>query len=173
MLKVPKNLWPPFRLPKLVSLDEVNESQSEMMEQEAEQEESTNNGSSGFLNYSNKERLNQLRVDYELRSKSKILNTKSLHAILITILYEHYYANPVAEKVLYFTVYVLELALHFSSVNSESVESESSTSSKFDEFNYETWFKSNEIKRNLCTFVPFVSTKYEPIEQQSASVSLS
>ena len=172
-LKVPKNLWPPFRLPKLVSTEEFNESQNEMMDEE--EEESNENG---FLNYTNKERLNQMRVDYELRSKSRILNSKSLHAILITILYEHYYTSPVAEKILYFTVYILELALHFSSYNISSTTSTTSTTqseestSKFDELNHETWFKSNEIKRNLCTFVPFVSSKYVTVEQEIASVSL-
>jgi hypothetical protein len=167
--QVPKNLWPPFRLPQLVeNIEELNNQlHNQMMEQEAEDQETN---ASSFLNYTNKERLSQLRLDYELRFKSKILNTKSLHAILITILHEHFYTNSMAEKVVYFAVYILELALHFSSSNAHSTETESATS-KFDEFNYETWFKSNEIKRNLCTFVPFVSSKLVPIEQQTTSVS--
>ncbi len=38
----------------------------------------------------------------------------------------------------------------------ESPKLEENLTINFDEFNYDTWFKSNEIKRNLCTFVPFV-----------------
>ena len=43
-----------------------------------------------------------------------------------------------------------------SSNETSKQEENNVTTSNFDEFNYETWFKSNEIKRNLCTFVPFV-----------------
>lgn len=127
-----------------------------------------------------------MRVDREHQSKANILNTKSLHAILLTILYEHYYTQPVAEKIFYFLIYILELALHFNvnSNNSQNVsrktESEametdeprssglSPTSPKeFDELDYNTWFKSSLITKNLCTFVPFVFTKYEPVETES------
>ena len=31
---------------------------------------------------------------------------------------------------------------------------------QFDELDYETWFKSNDLKKNMCTFVPFVHTSY-------------
>ena len=49
-------------------------------------------------------------------------------------------------------------------MDTESQLDEESTSPNFDELNNETWFKSNEIKRNLCTFVPFITRKYEPLD---------
>lgn len=126
-----------------------------------------------FNGCTQQELINQQRLSNELDSKSKILNSKSLHAILITILYEHYYTNPVVEKILYFTIYILELALHYSSnekkENSMDIEDDSASSLKFDELNFETWFKSNSIRRNMCTFVPFVTKKYEPVQQTDAS----
>lgn len=125
-------------------------------------------------------------MDRELQSKVNILNTKSLHAILLTILYEHYYTQPVAEKIFYFLIYILELALHFnfnsnnsqngsSKTESEAMETDEPRSSglsptspkEFDELDYNTWFKSSLITKNLCTFVPFVFTKYEPVEAES------
>ena len=39
----------------------------------------------------------------------------------------------------------------------------------FDEFNYETWFKSDDISENLSTYVPF--TKYD-ICQETVSESV-
>jgi len=42
---------------------------------------------------------------------------------------------------------------------------------KFDELDYTTWFKSDEIRRNLCTFVPFVTTKYEPFLKTTATTT--
>jgi len=42
---------------------------------------------------------------------------------------------------------------------------------KFDELDYTTWFKSDEIRRNLCTFVPFITTKYEPFLKTTATTS--
>ena len=41
-----------------------------------------------FSGFSLKEKQSQLRLDNELKRKSDLLNTKSLHSILITILYE-------------------------------------------------------------------------------------
>ena len=49
-------------------------------------------------------------------------------------------------------------------MDTESQLDEETTSPNFDELNNETWFKSNEIKRNLCTFVPFITRKYEPLD---------
>ena len=42
-------------------------------------------------------------------------------------------------------------------MDTESQLDEESTSPNFDELN-------NEIKRNLCTFVPFITRKYEPLD---------
>ena len=140
-----------------------------------------------------KEIENDRRVDKELVAKWNILNTKQLHALIINILYEHYYdsnrgdsgssstsgvssdageqASMVTEKILYFVVYVLELAvfmsLNFSlkdsklspSASGETNSSSSGTRVPFNELNFETWFKSHDIVENLCTYVPF--TKYE------------
>lgn len=39
----------------------------------------------------------------------------------------------------------------------------SSDSLSFDELDHNTWFKSEKIRKNLCTFVPFIMTKYERV----------
>ena len=81
--KSTKNLWPPFRLPKPVTQQDLTDQASNATEQTAEEK-----NESAFLTCSNKELLKQMRVDYELAAKSKLLNTKSLHAMILTILYE-------------------------------------------------------------------------------------
>lgn len=109
----------------------------------------------------------ELEIDFKLQkdlsNRHNLLNTKILHAILINLLYEHFYLNPLAEKILYFLVFVLELAVHDvkSSLN-QTMETNSETNSNqvlFDEKNPYSWFKSNRIEHNLHTFVSF--SQYE------------
>ncbi len=75
--------------------------------------------------------------------------------------------TPINEKILYFVVYILELAVYYASFSErvkadEEMPSDSDSKVKFDELNFETWFKSNQIISNLCTYVRF--TKLEPID---------
>jgi len=73
----------------------------------------------------------------------------------------------VNEKILYFVVYILELAVYYASFNEKVQRDEEmpldseNKAVQFDELNHETWFKSNEIAKNLCNYVRF--TKLEPI----------
>ncbi len=60
---------------------------------------------------------------------------------------------------------MLELALHFGVARGpEDVTMETDevggVSREFDELDYNTWFKSDVVTRNMCTFVPFVFTRY-------------
>ena len=75
--KSAKKLWPPFRLPNKV------DSSDEEMAPEADFVSADDLDA-----FTRKEKTKQARVDRELIAKSRILNTKSLHAILLTILYE-------------------------------------------------------------------------------------
>ena len=141
-----KNLWPPFRLPRL---------------------EATDDG----LNV--KEVENDIRIDKELIAKWNILNTKQLHALILSLLYEHYYASDSTkiimgnEKTLYLIVYVLELGVFmglnynmgkFKSEKEPMVKGDEREAS-YDELIYDTWFNSNELSENLCEHVAF--SKYE------------
>lgn len=78
--RVKKNLWPPFRLP-------ITDS-SPCCDYRLKIDDLDQNLSHDDLDSIRNERNNQLRVDKELLPKIDILNTKSLHAILLTILYE-------------------------------------------------------------------------------------
>lgn len=159
--KMKKNLWPPFRLPKHSFNNEQNITDHYNLNESHDEND---------LENIEKEKHQQQLIDQELVNKSDILNTKCLHAILLTILYEHYYTQPVAEKILYFVIYVLELALHLSKQKEELNETENESKFvPFEELDYETWFKSNQIKINLCTFVPFVSTKHEIVKNEDIS----
>ncbi len=75
-----KSLWPPFRLP----VSEQNAFQA------CGGRSSTEIGglTDEDLEMIAGEREKQMRLDCELRQKGNILNTKSLHAVLLTILYE-------------------------------------------------------------------------------------
>ena len=77
-----KSLWPPFRLPggegKCFEYDR-GELISRMDACGLSKDDVAMVG---------KEREKQERVDWELRDKGMILSTKSLHAVLLTILYE-------------------------------------------------------------------------------------
>jgi E3 ubiquitin-protein ligase UBR3 len=138
-----KNLWPPFRLPQL-------------------NHDSTETDS--------KEKENYLRVDKELVSKWNILNSKQLHALILNLLYEHYYAKDSVkiimnnDKIFYLIIYILELGV-FMGLNLKLNTNESNDSSKsiddqtYDELNYDTWFSGNDLAENICTHVPF--SKYE------------
>lgn len=76
--KKANNLWPPFRLPNDSKIEYDILNQTSIDQDNADE-------LSGF---SLKEKQSQLRLDNELKRKSDLLNTKSLHSILITILYE-------------------------------------------------------------------------------------
>lgn len=75
-----KSLWPPFRLPTSKESQCFKYCENiEKLEQYLSKED---------LDMISQERDNQMRIDRELSNKANILNTKSLHAILLTILYE-------------------------------------------------------------------------------------
>ncbi len=68
--------------------------------------------------------------------------------------------NPVSEKILYFVIYILELAVY--TIKETKRSSESATTENIpnnadqsDESNFENWFKSNDIAENLYAVVPF------------------
>jgi E3 ubiquitin-protein ligase UBR3 len=94
-------------------------------------------------------------IEKEMRQRSDILNTKTLHAFLLLILYEHNYNKQMPEKVIYFVVYIIELAIHFGEKKKTETKSTKSTPFTFNEFNYETWFNSDDILENISTTVPF------------------
>ena len=145
-----RNLWPPFRLPNLNKLSLSAESDY-------------------------KEKENYLRVDKELISKWNILNTKQLHALIINLLYEHYFATDSTkiimnnEKIFYLIVYILELGV-FMGLNlklntNENDNTDSINNSQiFDELNYETWFNTNSLTENICKHVTFSKYENKPVE---------
>jgi len=75
-----KNLWPPFRLPNTghkvfnPSVGRIGNEPGNLTDEE--------------LDMIAGEKDKQINIDSELKQKENILNTKSLHAVLLTVLYE-------------------------------------------------------------------------------------
>ena len=93
--KSAKSLWPPFRLPNKLNYE--NLIKHPYVDNDYD---------------SSKEIENDFRIEKELASKWNVLNTKILHSIILTLLYEHYYTSPLSEKILYFVIYILELTVY-------------------------------------------------------------
>ncbi len=105
----------------------------------------------------------------QLSRKFDLLNTKCLHGVLFTLLY--WYANEIIlpEKVLYFIVYILELAVMHATP--DDVETDDSTSHRVcKEGNYDTWFESNNIFDNLCRTIGYVSYENGSMSVAACSV---
>ena len=77
--KLKKNLWPPFRLPTSFAAASKHAELMTYLKETLTREE---------LDAFEQEKSNHLRLEKELEIKSNILHAKSLHAILLTILYE-------------------------------------------------------------------------------------
>lgn len=158
--KIPKKkFWPPFQLPEKEKISSATADSEMKKESEIES-----------------------KLEQDLSKRKNLLNTKILHAILLNLLYEHLYINPLAEKTLYFVIFILELSVHETKINSEQkmeVDSESNINQVvFDEKNPTTWFKTNKIEHNLHTFVSFSQVEKNlvkletPIEAMSGNKSL-
>ncbi len=76
-----KSLWPPFRLP-------VSGQNAFRVACAGRSRTEIGGLTDEDLEMIAGEREKQMRLDCELRQKGNILNTKSLHAVLLTILYE-------------------------------------------------------------------------------------
>lgn len=150
--KIPKKkFWPPFQIP---------------------------NYSFEMASNSDQEIKTELEIDNKLQKdlsyRWNLLNTKILHAILLNLLYEHFYINPLAEKILYFLVFVLELAVQNVNANSnhklETNTEPNSNQILFDEKNPQTWFKSNRIEHNLHTFVSFSQNEIKEVNSEETTM---